>query len=52
VSVPEVRRLLLGLAWAALPEAERVLAWSEWRRAHQAAARKSHYKRRKSKDTS
>jgi hypothetical protein len=51
VSVPEVRRLLLALAWAALPEAERVLAWSSWRRAHQARARRSHYKRRKAKDT-
>ena len=31
-SVPEVRKRLLKLAWAALPEADRVLPWSEWRR--------------------
>jgi hypothetical protein len=50
--VPEVRVLLLRLAWGRLSEAERVLAWSEWRRGHQAVARRCHYKRRKQPDTS
>jgi hypothetical protein len=49
VSVPEVRRLLLNLVWSAVPDAEKVLAWSAWRRAHQYRARASHYKRRKAK---
>lgn len=46
LSVPEVRRLLLKLAWGALPSAEKVLAWSEWRRAHQYRARIHHYLKR------
>ena len=46
LSVPEVRRLLLRLAWSALPEAEKVLAWSAWRRRHQHRARTCHYKAR------
>jgi hypothetical protein len=46
VSVPEVRKLLLRLVWAAVPSAERTLAWSAWRRAHQYRARKAHYKKR------
>ena len=50
LSVPEVRRLLLGLIWTALPEAERVLAWSQWRRGHQAKARECHYKKRRIRD--
>jgi hypothetical protein len=45
--VPEVRRLLLGLVWARLEPAEQVLAWSEWRRTHQATARACHYKKRR-----
>jgi hypothetical protein len=49
LSVPEVRRLLLGLVWATLPEAEQVLAWSKWRRAHQHRARVAHYRRRKAR---
>jgi hypothetical protein len=48
LTVPEIRRLLaaLGLAVALVPgEAERVLAWSSWRRRHQAVARRCHYTR-------
>ncbi|MBN9523873.1 hypothetical protein J0H58_36080 [bacterium] len=44
-----MRRLLLNLVWAVMPDAEKVLAWSEWRRAHQYRARASHYKWRKAK---
>lgn len=44
-----MRRLLLNLVWAAVADAEQVLAWSAWRRAHQHRARASHYKRRKAK---
>jgi hypothetical protein len=46
-TVPEVRRLLL-VALQARDEAERSfrLAWSTWRRRHQARARRSHYRRR------
>ena len=46
VSVPEVRKLLLRLVWAAVAPAERVLAWSVWRRRHQHRARECHYNRR------
>ena len=46
VTVPEARRLLVGLLWARLPEVETILDWSEWRRAHQASAKRCHYKSR------
>jgi hypothetical protein len=46
LTVPEVRRLLVRLLWNRLPEVEEILAWSEWRRAHQALARRYHYKKR------
>ena len=47
LTVPEVRRLL-RIACQARNEAERGfrLAWSQWRRRHQARARRSHYLRR------
>jgi hypothetical protein len=44
--VPEVRRLILKLVWDRLTPAEQVLAWSQWRRAHQATARACHYRNR------
>ena len=47
LTVPEARRLLVGLLWGRLPEADEVLDWSVWRRAHQAFARRCHYKKRK-----
>jgi SRSO17 transposase len=47
ITVPEARRLInafhLGIRHAQL---NRVIAWSRWRRRHQAQARASHYKRR------
>jgi len=46
LTVPEVRRLLWRLVWRTLPPPEAVLAWSRWRRRHQAQARRSHYQRR------
>ena len=46
LTVPEARRLLARLLWCRLPEADAVLEWSEWRRAHQAYARRCHYKKR------
>ena len=46
LTVPEVCRLLYRLAWQALAPPEQTLAWSEWRRRHQATAKRSHYKRR------
>jgi hypothetical protein len=44
LSVPELRRLMMRLA-AGQPPTE-VLAWSRWRRRHQAVAKYYHYKRR------
>jgi hypothetical protein len=44
VTVPEARRLLVRLLWARVPEVAEVLDWSEWRRAHQAFARRCHFK--------
>ena len=46
LSSPEIRRLLVRLLWVRLSEVEEVLDWSEWRRAHQAFARRCHYKKR------
>src|SRR6185369_2075090 len=46
LTVPEVRRLLWGLVWGKMPSEQQIIAWSEWRRRHQAKARRSHYKRR------
>src|SRR5918911_3992608 len=45
LTVPEVRRLLVALAWPTSPPPERTLGWSSWRRRHQARARRCHYKR-------
>lgn len=46
LTVPEVRRLLWRLIWSAMPSPAAVLAWSRWRRRHQAQARRCHYQRR------
>jgi hypothetical protein len=43
LTVPEVRRLLWGVVWRALPAVKQGLAWSSWRRHHQAVARRCHY---------
>jgi hypothetical protein len=45
LTVPEVRKLLCRLAWGR-PPPERALAWSVWRRRHQARAQRCHYRRR------
>ena len=45
-TLPEIRRLLTGLAWRCLPHPEHVLAWSNWRRRRQYQARLCHYRRR------
>jgi hypothetical protein len=37
---------MLAIAWPALTDAGRALAWSEWRRHHQAVARRCHYRAR------
>lgn len=46
LTAPEIRRLHWPLAWSVVPAPDFVLAWSRWRRRHQAQARRSHYKRR------
>ena len=46
LTVPEVRRLLWRLIWRTPPPPAFVLAWSLWRRRHQARARRCHYQRR------
>ena len=46
LTVPEVRRLLYRLIWRPMPLHKSVLAWSRWRRRHQARARHCHYQRR------
>lgn len=53
LTVPEIRHLLWSLAASAAasaaasdPQVTPLLAWSHWRRRHQVAARRSHYKRR------
>ena len=46
LSVPELRRLITRLASGCAPPTPAfVLAWSFWRRAHQAAARAFHWGR-------
>jgi hypothetical protein len=45
LTVPEVRRLLVALVWTVPVEPGFVLAWSGWRRRHQARARRAHYRR-------
>jgi len=44
--VPEVRRLLWRLLWSTALPPTLILAWSVWRRRHQALARRCHYRRR------
>jgi hypothetical protein len=46
LTVPEVRRLLCGVVWRTFPSVEHVVAWSAWRRHHQAVAKRCHYRRR------
>jgi hypothetical protein len=46
LTVPEVRRLLVRLIWNDLPSQTHILAWSHWRRRHQARAKHFHYRMR------
>ena len=46
LSVPEIRHLLWFLVWQKTVEQSLVLAWSLWRRRHQAQAQFYHYQRR------
>ena len=46
LTVLEVRRLLVALVWTTPVTPGFVLAWSRWRRRHQARARRAHYHRR------
>lgn len=46
VSSPEIRRLLVRLLWERPPEPAAVLSWSHWGRAHQAPARRCHFRAR------
>lgn len=43
---PEVRHLLLAIAWPRFSKTEQALVWSHWRRQHQAIARRCHYRAR------
>jgi len=46
LTLPEVRRLLVRLLWSTPVVPSLVLAWSRWRRRHQARAQRCHYRRR------
>ncbi|WP_413230047.1 IS701 family transposase [Kitasatospora herbaricolor] len=46
LTVPEIRHLLGALLNPPNPSPRRLLHWSNWRRHHQATARRSHYRRR------
>jgi hypothetical protein len=47
MSVAELRRLLWHLVLRWVPDHAFVLAWSYWRRRHQAIALRCHYRRRR-----
>jgi len=49
LSVPEIRRLLCLLVWPATTAPVLVLAWSWWRRRHQARARRFYWRTRTQK---
>ena len=46
LTIPEIRRLIGALFERPVTSIHTVLAWSIWRRHHQAAARRCHYRRR------
>lgn len=46
LTVSEIRRLLSRLIWTIAHSIDHILAWSRWRRRHQARARRCHYRRR------
>jgi hypothetical protein len=49
LSVSEVRRLLIEVAWARTADIGFTLAWSRWRRRHQYVAKLHHHRRRGAK---
>jgi hypothetical protein len=49
LTVPELRRLLVGLLWPPASDLRFTLGWSAWRRRHQATARRRHYQRQRNK---
>ena len=49
LTVPEVRRLLARMVWPSHSDPAKLLAWSTWRRRHQARARRAHYQRQQTK---
>jgi hypothetical protein len=46
LTVPEIRRLLAALLLTSIRSIELILHWSQWRRRHQATAKRCHYQRR------
>jgi SRSO17 transposase len=46
LTVPEIRHLLAAVFHPPTVSAAKLLHWSNWRRQHQATARRSHYRRR------
>ncbi|WP_373307112.1 hypothetical protein [Streptomyces longisporoflavus] len=46
LTVPEIRHLLGSVFDSPAVTVARLLHWSNWRRRHQATARRSHYRRR------
>ena len=49
LTVAEIRRLLASLVWRPPVDPAFTLAWSVWRRRHQATARRAHYQQQRSK---
>jgi hypothetical protein len=49
LSVAELRRLLAHLVWRPPSRPGVHLAWSVWRRRHQATARRTHYQQQRRK---
>lgn len=45
-TVSEIRRLISRLVWTVAHSIDFILAWSAWRRRHQARAKRGHYRRR------
>lgn len=46
LTVPEIRHLLAAIFNPPAVPAAKLLHWPDWRRQHQAAARRSHYRQR------
>ncbi|WP_412775053.1 IS701 family transposase [Streptomyces platensis] len=51
LTVPEIRHLFVAVFNPPSVSATRLLHWSNWRRRHQATARRSHYRRRSSDES-